>query len=191
MDLNRTLIGWLQQQPTGALFRWYGDGLSWDHPWSARWEDVVCDEIQEAVPCGWLWTVVQPWDHQWGQDGPVDPSTFWWRPDLVEYGVVEPDSRFWTDGRLGPEIVEITCQLGMYPTPVQIEYLQVALNEGSPERYVRGAGAWSAVSISRGLEWWVATYAGRGDLRFDWDPNGGPSPMLREVLRRVSDDDPG
>jgi hypothetical protein len=46
-------------------------------------------------------------------------------------------------------------------------------------------GGWSAAAVSDALAAWAARHAGRGDLRFAWDPKAGPSPTLRRIVERA------
>jgi hypothetical protein len=53
--------------------------------------------------------------------------------------------------------------------------------------YDPGAGHWSADGLSAALADWAARHAGRADLRFEWDPDAGPSPTLEEIAERAAE----
>jgi hypothetical protein len=183
-DLTQQIVDWLATPRAGKTIRWYGDGLSRTQPWSALWEDVCCDEIQHDVACNWVWTIWLPWDRAGAGHGSAGTSIPW-APDLLEFRVVEPDPSFWAPQTCDGEVLGVTCTIGAGPTPVEIAQLRTGLAVGSGDRYVSGAGAWTHASISRALNWWTTNLVGRDDLYFEWDPDGGPSPLRRELLRRL------
>jgi hypothetical protein len=183
-DLTQRIIDWLATLPAGRTIQWYGDGLSRTQPWSALWEDVCSDEIQHEVACNWVWTIGFPRDQAWAGYGSAGTSISW-APDLLEFRVVEPDPSLWAPQTADGEVLRVTCTIGARPTPVEIARLRTALADGSGDRYVRGAGAWTQMSISRALNWWTTNLVGRDDLYFAWDPDGGPSPLRRELLCRL------
>jgi hypothetical protein len=182
-ELSTRVVAWLRRRPSEATIHWYGDGLDRLHPWAAMWDDIICDDIVEEVCCNWVWTIALPSSLGEVEGRGPCPLEFEWPPDLVEFAVWETDHRSAPSGNAG-EVLAMACPCAGTLTGADVARLQDALNRGSAQRYVRGAGAWSPTAISRGLEWWAGAYAGREDLHFEWDPNGGPSPLVRELRRR-------
>lgn len=166
---SRVTIDYLRSRPQGSVVRWASDHLGAEQPWSTGWLDV---RIPDDGPpdMGWVWTILSPEDPEQG-----DPEQLWrfpWPPDLEIHSVLDLER--------GGYAHELPVPVGkLLPASVLASYRRL----GSAYR-VRGA--WSAPAICEALSDWSARRAGRSDLRFEWDPEAGDSPILAIVKERAA-----
>lgn len=180
---DAAVISYLQSLPRSAVIDWYSDHVSTEEPWSTAWVDVLSTQVQDAVPCNWVWTIS------------LDPEgtaawEFAWPGDMVVYRAWDPDWSWRNDDPDyhwdGPERAAVAVPIGEAPSPRQIKTLNDALAESSPECGIWGGEGWSVAAINRALEFWVAWHADRPDITFRWDPEAGPSPFLEAAVDTLS-----
>ncbi len=76
-DVEDEITRWVKAYQGDTLV-WHADALTEEKPWSFGWVDVLCEELQEDVPCNWVWTIETP--------GLSDGEVEWnveWAPDLA------------------------------------------------------------------------------------------------------------
>ena len=163
------VLAWLRALPPGAEVSWYSDGLDRDDPVGAVWIDVFCTELQDAVGCNWVWTIVQELD----DDERADGLRFAFAPDHCVYRTLDPRP-------FAPEPVWVTVPIGEALTTADAEVLNRGLADGSADACVIGRPGWSADQVTHALRYWLSTRCDRADLVVTWDPDG---PKAEYTLR--------
>lgn len=174
-DDGEQIIQWVHNFH-GDMLVWHADSMDLDHPYSQGWVDVLCEELQNDMPMNWVWTIEPD-----SEDIVDAPWSFRLEPDLTLWIVWDPG---FADS-LGPQRFEIPIDKNRFPNATELGLLDKALHEASEQAFVIGCGAWSPERISMGLSLWADINAGRPDIRFHWNPDGPPSPLLEDATRSL------
>lgn len=169
---SERIAAWLRVLPRGATIRW-GENHALLAGAHHGWVDVAVPAICDALDLNWVWTIEGPDD---ADGSPDDPTVIELDYDLHVWAVWDPDRRWYLEGALA-EPAGTTVDL----TPLE------RLAGEKPGRGIQIVPAWSSDRIGRALTDWADRYAGRGDLRFEFD-RSIHSPMidqLDEVMEAV------
>ncbi|MBI4261402.1 MAG: hypothetical protein HY658_12645 [Actinobacteria bacterium] len=175
-DDSRVTIEYLRGLPPGAVVHWSTHHFSRREPWTTHWVDVRIEE-EGSPPMNWVWTILAPDD----PDGAY-PGQLWqfvWPYDLDVHCMWEAGER-----------INVFVAARGEPLPECI----AAGYEHLPENFdcsYEVRGGWSVATAGDALSHWAATHGGRPDLRFEWEPDAEPSPVIREVMERARELDEG
>jgi hypothetical protein len=172
------IVNWLVSVPADATLTW-GD----DHVRTADvhtgWVDV---RIAGAdLDMNWVWTIVDPDDDDAGADMTTISVPF----DRTLWAIFD-DETFW----FLPAPAFVTTRDAI-PGDADRVALETAIAAHPDKRSLVARPAWSAAALDAALADWAAVHAGRGDVRFVFDPefipHAGMLAGLDEIAAAVAD----
>jgi hypothetical protein len=199
---SRETIEYVCAQPRGAVIRWAADHVTAERPWSTHWIDV---RIPEDGPPGmsWVWTILDPTDAH--RSPPEQLWQFPWPHDLDVHSVFDPVEGEYANelvvaaGESLPLDVVASCERlaqrvekayrEHFDAVVEAKPVSAAIYEGLIRQTGSGysvRGGWSVRTVCDAISHWASRYAGRRDLRFEWDPRAGGSPYLKLAKERAA-----
>lgn len=176
-EVSHRIAGWFAGLPRENVVVWSSDHLTTEIPWTTAWIDVQIPRLQPIVEANWIFTIIGPND----SDTALSDRPSW--EMIVDYDLdvhriydPHPPNRWF--------VIDIPVPLGQKLTRAQEEQLAATLH-GGPDRRRDMNGGWSVACVQKAMEGWVAEFAGRHDLCFEWDAAAGPSPMLAQAINTI------
>jgi hypothetical protein len=157
----QAIVDWLRTLPADTELVW-GDNHTTTDGVHTGWVDV---SVRGAdLGFNWLWTI----DSGTEPGFAADPTVIVVPHDRTLWVVWDTDNHWWLDEPAWSTAVDAN------PDPAQITALEAAIDHRPDTRSLLSRPGWSENAVNTALATWAHTHAGRGDLRFRYDPDWTP-----------------